>query len=81
MLYNYELQNSGGDVVDGLHLVRRYWLVAHGDCRCDVLTALIPATPKPPQISTLIQTGSPLALHHIHTYCRQIMSFVVNCVS
>jgi hypothetical protein len=53
-LYNSELQNSGGDVVDGLHSVRRYWLVAHGDCRCDVLTAsTIPAPPSPPHVSCI----------------------------
>jgi hypothetical protein len=53
-LYNSELQNSGGDVVDGLHSVRRYWLVAHGDCRCDVLTAsTIPAPPSPPHVSAM----------------------------
>lgn len=27
-LYDFELQNGGGDVVDRLHVVRRYWLVA-----------------------------------------------------
>lgn len=48
MLYGSKLQNGGVEVVDSMQVVYRYWLVAQGDCRCDVLTAFILATPTPP---------------------------------